>query len=241
LHQQPPSHTVIVKANLAWTSTGNTIREGMSKLIYESCGDHYCSYGRNKRIDPYLCLYKGCELMLGDNVDVVNGLANGTRGIFKGITLKPGETSHITCLNGFYVHSVFASQIERLECEHTGSKYTGIFCVEPSKKTCCIQMPNPLLDGSDTRIRQSIYMTQIPLIRNLATTGHKLQGQTKEAIIVSDYYYGSNWVYVVLSRVTTRAGLFLRKPINKNKLASTNVDGRLLLHEAWLRDNVPLR
>ena len=144
LHQQPPSHTVIVKANLAWTSTGNTIRDGMSKLIYESCGDHFCSYGRNKRIDPYLCLYKGCELMLGDNVDVMNGLANGTRGLFKGIKLKPGETSHVTCLNGFYVKSVFASQIESLECEHTGSKYTGMFCVEPSKKTCCIQMPNPL-------------------------------------------------------------------------------------------------
>jgi hypothetical protein len=102
-------------------------------------------------------------------------------------------------------------------------------------------MPNPLLDGSDTRIRQSIYMTQIPLIRNLATTGHKLQGQTKDAIIVSDYVYGSNWIYVVLSRVTTIAGLFLRNPINKYKLASTRVDGRLLLHEAWLRENVPLR
>jgi hypothetical protein len=108
------------------------------------------------------------------------------------------------------VNSAFDSQIESLECEHTGSKYTGIFSVEPSKKTCCIQMPDPLLDGSDTHIRQSIYVTQIPLIRNLATTGHKLQGQTKDAIIVSDYMYATNWiVYVVLSHVTTRAGLFL--------------------------------
>jgi hypothetical protein len=213
----------------------------MAKLIYESCGDHFCSYGRNKRIDSYLCLYKGCELMLGDNVDVINGLANGTRGLFKGIKLKPGETGHVTCLDGFYVNSVFASQIETLECEHTGSKYTGIFSVEPSKKTCCIQMPNPLLDGSDTRIRQSIYVTQIPLIRNLATTGHKLQGQTKDAIIVSDYLYANNWIYVVLSRVTTRAGLFLRDQISRSKLASTPVDGRLLIHEAWLREHIPLR
>jgi hypothetical protein len=39
--------------------------------------------------------------MLGDNVDVINGLANGTRGLFKGIKLKPGETGHVTCLDGF--------------------------------------------------------------------------------------------------------------------------------------------
>jgi hypothetical protein len=102
-------------------------------------------------------------------------------------------------------------------------------------------MPNPLLDGSDTRIRQSIYVTQIPLIRNLATTGHKLQGQTKDAIIVSDYLYANNWIYVVLSRVTTRAGLFLQDQISRNKLASTPVDGRLLIHEAWLREHIPLR
>ena len=139
------------------------------------------------------------------------------------------------------MNSAFDSQIESLECEHTGSKYTGIFSVEPSKKTCCIQMPDPLLDGSDTRIQQSIYVTQIPLIRNLATTGHKLQGQKKDAIIVSDYLYANNLIYVVLSRVTTRAGLFLRDPINRNKLASTPVDGRLLIHEAWLWEHIPLR
>ena len=38
--------------------------------------------------------------MLGDNVDVMNGLANGTRGLFKGIKLKPGETCHVT-VTGF--------------------------------------------------------------------------------------------------------------------------------------------
>eukprot|EP00978_Attheya_sp_CCMP212_P002817 scaffold5777_cov66-Attheya_sp.AAC.9 len=32
LNQQPPSHTVIVKANLAWTSTGNTIQEGCDNV-----------------------------------------------------------------------------------------------------------------------------------------------------------------------------------------------------------------
>eukprot|EP00978_Attheya_sp_CCMP212_P005373 scaffold12016_cov65-Attheya_sp.AAC.9 len=51
---QPPDHTIIINADLQWTSTGNPIREGMAKLIYESCGDNYCNHGQNKKIDPYL-------------------------------------------------------------------------------------------------------------------------------------------------------------------------------------------
>ena len=50
-------------------------------------------------------------------------------------------------------------------------------------------------------------MMQIPANSNDATTGHKLQGMSKDAIIVSLWPTGSlaamfkNWEYVVLSRV----------------------------------------
>jgi hypothetical protein len=98
-------------------------------------------------------------------------------------------------------------------------------------------MPNPLLE-----ILTLESISSFILIGNLATTGHnKLQGATKDAIIVSDYLYGNNWIYVVLSRVTTRAGLFLRDPISKYKLTTTSIDGRLLQHEKWLRDSIKLR
>ena len=238
---QPPDHTIIIKGDLHWTSTGNPIREGMAKMIYESCGDHYCNYGQNKKMDPYLCLYYGCELMLTDNLDVPKGLANGTRGIFKGIRLKEGQNVHFTCLNGYFVKSVYASQVENVECEHTGSKYTGHFTVEPSKKKCIVDMPNPLLGGEARRMKQSIHVTQVQMIRNLATTGHKLQGQTKESLVVSDLHYGLNWIYVVLSRVKTMNGLFMRTALDALKLAEHRVDGRLLLHEEWLKANIPLR
>jgi hypothetical protein len=134
----PPKHTIIIKADLAWTSTGNPVRPGMAKIIYESCGDHFCNYNQNKKLDPYLCLYNGCELMLGNNINVSKGEANGTRGIFKGIRMKPGEKIHVTCLNGYYVNSVYASQVESVECEHTESKYTGSFIVEPKKVKCIV-------------------------------------------------------------------------------------------------------
>jgi hypothetical protein len=66
-------------------------------------------------------------------------------------------------------------------------------------------------------------MKQLPANSNDATTGHKLQGLSKYAIIVSSWPTGSlaamfkNREYVVLSRVRTLSGLYLVKPIDMNK------------------------
>ena len=53
-----------------------------------------------------------------------------------------------------------------------------------------------------------------------ATTGHKLQGMSKDVIIVASWPTKSmfrNWEYVVLSHVQTLSGLYLIKPIDINK------------------------
>ncbi len=63
-------------------------------------------------------------------------------------------------------------------------------------------------------------MMQIPAKSNDATTGHKLQGMSKDAIIVSSWPTAAmfkNWEYVVLSRVHTLSGLYLAKPIDMDK------------------------
>ncbi len=58
-------------------------------------------------------------------------------------------------------------------------------------------------------------MNQIPGNSNDATTGHKLQGLSKDVIILSSWLPGGlslmfkNWEYDVLSRVHTLAGLYL--------------------------------
>eukprot|EP00978_Attheya_sp_CCMP212_P005372 scaffold12016_cov65-Attheya_sp.AAC.8 len=73
--------------------------------------------------------------------------------------------------------------IANVECEHAGSKYTGRFTIQPTKLKCIVDMPNPRIGGGARRIMQSIHVTQVQLIRNLATTSHKRQGhQTKERI-----------------------------------------------------------
>ncbi len=66
-------------------------------------------------------------------------------------------------------------------------------------------------------------MIQIPANSNDATTGHKLQGMSKDVIIVSSWPTGSlaamfkNWEYVVLSRVRKLSRLYLVHPIDMDK------------------------
>ena len=63
-------------------------------------------------------------------------------------------------------------------------------------------------------------MTQLPINVNDATTGHKLQGMSKDIVIITSWPTGGlfkNWEYVVLSRVRTRDGLYLFQPIDMDK------------------------
>jgi hypothetical protein len=67
-------------------------------------------------------------------------------------------------------------------------------------------------------------MNQIPANLNYVTTDHKLQGMSKDVIIVTSWPTGGlsktfkNWEYVVLSRVRTVSGLHLVDPIDMEKL-----------------------
>jgi hypothetical protein len=67
-------------------------------------------------------------------------------------------------------------------------------------------------------------MIQIQANINDATTEHKLQGMSKDVIVVSLWPTGGlatmfkNWEYVVLSRVRTLSGLYLVEPIDMDKL-----------------------
>ena len=43
--------------------------------------------------------------------------------------------------------------------------------------------------------------TQLPVISNQATTGHKLQGASINQLFVNNWNYTTNWPYVVLSQL----------------------------------------
>jgi hypothetical protein len=73
-------------------------------------------------------------------------------------------------------------------------------------------------ERSKKKIQFKCRMKQIPANTNDASTSHKLQGMSKDIIIVTSWPTGfKNWEYVVLSGACTLSGLYLVEPINMNK------------------------
>ena len=79
-------------------------------------------------------------------------------------------------------------------------------------------------------------MTQLPINMNDATTGHKLQGMSKDKLIVVSWSFIPNWIYVVLSQVRTLKGLFLLKPLPGNCLEKFRVPRDLQAFERRMRN-----
>ena len=75
-------------------------------------------------------------------------------------------------------------------------------------------MENELDDQKST-----VYLrgTQLPLVANDATTGHKLQGSTVSHICVPSWNYSLNWPHVVTSRVRTLQGLHINTKLDPSK------------------------
>lgn len=195
--------------------TSNTV----IRHFYENCGENSLEVGEKKngkssskgRVDPCLKLYHHCPMMYTQNTNVLNGEANGSRVLFEKAFLKHGEQKFIVRMeNGTKVPAVFASQLKCLRVRHLNSKINPpIFDLEPKQWSF---MCNLYIGTEKRRVRMR--GTQIGLISNTATTGHKLQGCTVDSLLVNDWTYGKNWSYVVLSRVRTMVGLFMKKALS---------------------------
>ena len=184
----------------------------VKKYFYENCGES-CLKLQRGRCDSVLKLYPDCPLMYSLNSDVSNGEANGSRVSLQHINVKPGERCFIVRLKcGVYVRAYFASQVHSLLVKHEKQDI-----VPPTFK---VMMKNNTFT-SKIRIGTENHITrmkgnQFPIISNTCTTGHKLQGCTVDDILVNHFHYSSNWAYVVLSRVRTMAGLYLRDELSED-------------------------
>jgi len=127
---------------------------------------------------------------------------------------------------------VEANAIEFILCEHTKKSKD-----EPSQtfklppKNFHVTVKFPLGTSNKFQNLEKSRILMFPVNNNLATTGHKLQGMTKKFFIVSSINYSTvNWIYVVLSRVTSLDGLFLMEPLKPN----FNPKPTKLLQEEWM-------
>ena len=119
--------------------------------------------------------------------------------------------------NGCTVHAVTASQVDHIELEHCNIRIQpNIFTVKLKeyRRNVKILLPS---EQSSQHERETFQMKfqQFPLTVNNATTGHKLQGSGVDELFIHEWRYNvKNYPYVVLSRVTTLEGLFLRNKLS---------------------------
>ena len=96
------------------------------------------------------------------------------------------------------------------------------FKLTPQYRTCTVNVsPN---DEVLTTTKMRCKILQLPVNASDAITGHKLQGLTKDSIIVYSWDKSTNWIYVVLSRVRTLSGLFLVRRLKLSDIKPVSRD-----------------
>ena len=237
---------VIRASNMKRTPKGKPpveMQEEDKRYIYQNCGDNCLKTSSHQAgghfVDPLLKLYKHIPLMLLSNTDVKNGHANGTRVILQSVVLYDNCRVETISIDGKQCPSVEASSVKHLVCTMEDDDQK-IFHIQPRALSCRVKAPLPKELGGNSKvtINFSISLFQVPLIANNATTGHKLQGQTKQNLVISVWSKRKNWNYVALSRVRTREGLYLVQPLSHFEDFSVSHELRAMLEE--LRDLQPV-
>ena len=117
--------------------------------FYRQCTESNLKSNRSGRMDPVLKLYIGCEVMITENIDVPNGLANGTRAKIDKMLLKEGsEYISVKIGEDLFVKGIFASQIESLTLIHIMQNVQErTFKIKPKATTfkADISIPNSVM------------------------------------------------------------------------------------------------
>ena len=220
-HNVSTSGTLIVLANKLEAKTSHGTYEPFHnrKTFWENCGEDDIKFPkeRNGRMDPLLKLYKGCQLMLVFNNNVRCGEANGSTVTLVSVCLKLNITPIEILICKLPVKAVYASQVISIVLKHNNSKILpSTFKLEPIefRITARILKPQLLRMKHDDRETVKMKATQLPIISNQATTGHKLQGASINQLFVNNWNYTTNWPYVVLSRLRSSQGLYLRNKLS---------------------------
>jgi hypothetical protein len=193
------------------------------KEVWETCGeDNIDIPNRSERMDPVLKLYIGCTLMIPTNMDVHSGIANGTQVTLLKIVLKSGTQVRKVCIEeALQINAVFASDVDHILLKHTNTRILpSTFKISPKRTTFTIKVKKSSYLYNKVRNEDGsicpMLAKQLPVIHNNATTGHKLQGRSIAKLFIHQWNYTTNWPYVLLSRVTSISGLYLREPLKED-------------------------
>ena len=214
-NEEIPQHTVIIKGDLHWKTTGKRLSYNQRNMMFHKASEaNTTAISDNKKVGTLLKLFHNCSVMTTENENVGRGVANGTTALFEKIVLKDNKSPHKIQYNGYWVYAVNAEDVSYMKLRWTkDSAFQGTFTIGPKQRTCisCVQVEDM---GRKQKMNAHIDLLQFPITVNHATTGHKLQGKTVDKLLVGEWAtHIKNWVYVVLSRVQTFDSLFLKRPI----------------------------
>jgi hypothetical protein len=214
--ERAPAHTVIINGVFSDSKSGTIKSKNYHYLMYNSCGDDNIeTSGQYKRkVDPCLKLSLGCQIMVSDGNDHSLGFVKGTTATFVGIALKEGCTLKEYIYDGYKVNTIDSTAVEYMVCERLETKDTKgpkRFKLYPQHFNVDIKLR---MNGEQQIKITGTCLFQFPINIDTATTVHKLQGKTKQSLVVTDFNYKEpNWIYVVLSRLISIIGLYLLKPL----------------------------
>lgn len=164
--------------------------------------------------------------MINKNESVLSGIANGTKARIVKIILKKGCTKRNIKIGNKVITAVTANDVERIVLKHENENISPkLFTMQPQSHSFKAKIPFPdSLQAGGAIKTQQVYMsgTQLPIISNNATTGHKLQGATVTSLLIHTATNVRNWTYVVLSRVREMKGLYLRRKLDEKNLKKFN-------------------
>jgi len=198
------------------------------RLLWATCGDDNLTVSTTTKVDPCLKLIQGCPLMVNKTIDRKQNIVKGAMGHYIGVRWKPGCKPHIEDYHGYKVSCAFMNDIE---CLVVKLQVNGR-CIElhPEEFSVTIKFPG----FHNKNLLKGYQILQFPVNLALAITGHKLQGMTLDIMVLSEINLSSNWLYVMLSRVTTLKGLFLMMPLTKQMFKPLSPSLKRELE--WLRE-----
>ena len=181
--------------------------------------------GNSNDMKDMIQVAPGARVMLTRNIDVSDGLVNGSFGTVTGYTQTPKERIFI-----------------RFDSSESGSKQKNTF--DGGQVDTYIERCEDRLDKYKHMLRR-----QFPIKLAYACTIHKVQGMTTETAVVSlDNMFDSGMAYVALSRTTSLKGLHIinfkeneiycntriTESINKMRKLELNTNRPLLLAQTAL-------
>ena len=174
--------------------------------------------GNSNDMKDMIQVAPGARVMLTRNIDVSDGLVNGSFGTVTGYTQTPKERIFI-----------------RFDSSESGSK---------QKKTFVSGQVDTYIERCEDRLDKHKHMLrrQFPIKLAYACTIHKVQGMTTEAAVVSlDNMFDSGMAYVALSRTTSLKGLHIINFKESEIYCNTRItESMIKMRKLQLNTNRPL-